>query len=343
MKLGILDQTHLVEGISPAEAFRQTVQMAQFADQLGLERYWVSEHHGSDVIVGAAPEVLASFLLAKTERIKIGTGGVMLTHYAPFKVAEQFKVMSALAPGRVNLGVGRAPGGAHLSTIALKGGRSLEDGWKRDTEGFPSQIDELLEYMEDELPEAHPLSGHLFAAPRIGRKPEIWVLGTSPSSGRMAAEKGLPFAFAQFIQYAPGVMEEAIHTYAEHFKPSRYLDSPQALVTMKAIVAESDAEAEYLARSALHVDFWKHRSKNERFINPDKALADVRTEKEWQEVEDLKATYLIGSKETVTRQIADLSTRLPIKELMAITPIFDIKKRKRSVELLEEAVKTVGK
>lgn len=339
MKLGILDQTHLIEGISPENAFQQTVEMAQFADRFGLERYWVSEHHGSDVIVGSAPEVLASFLLAKTERIKIGTGGVMLTHYAPYKIAEQFKVLSALAPGRVNLGIGRAPGGAHLSTIVLQGGRSLEDGWKRDTEGFPHQIDELLEYLGDELPESHPLSGHLHATPLIHDKPELWVLGTSPSSGKIAAEKGLPFAFAQFINYAPGVMEEALHAYAEHFRPSQYCESPHAMMAMKAIVGENDDEAAFLARSALHVNFWQHRSRNEHIINPERALSDVRTEKEIQEIEELKATYLIGSKETVAEQIKDLKSRMPVSELLAVSPIYDIEKRKLSYELLKEAIK----
>lgn len=338
MQLSILDQTHLAEGMTAEEGFAQTVEMAKFADQQGFKRYWLSEHHGSDAIVGSAPEILMSYLLAQTKRIEIGTGGVMLTHYSPYKIAEQFKVMSALAPGRINLGVGRAPGGAHLSTIALKGGRSLEDGWKRDTEGFPQQIDEVLEYLGDDLPSTHPLSGHLHAAPIVRTKPELWVLGTSTSSARMAAEKGLPYAFAQFINYAPGMMKEAIHSYDKHFKPSQYCTAPQAIAAMKVIVAETDEEAEYLAGSALHVNFSQHRSGNARLVSPEQALTEVRTDKEKQEIADLKETYLIGSKETVAAKIKWLASEMPLTELMAVSPIYNVEKRKRSFELLKEAI-----
>lgn len=339
MKISILDQTHLLDGMSAEEGFRQTVELAQFADKVGLERFWLSEHHSSAAIVGAAPEILASYLLAGTKQIQIGTGGVMLTHYAPYKVAEQFKVMAALAPGRIALGVGRAPGGAHLSTIALQGGRTLEHGWKRDTQGFPRQIDELLEYMQNELPEHHPFSGHLQVSPAVRKKPEVWVLGTSPSSAHIAAEKGLPFAFAQFINHQPGAITEALHVYMEHFKPSGHLVKPQTIAAMRAIVAETDEEAGYLARSALHLNFWQHRGRQGRIVHPEQALHDVRTEKEKQEVDDIKAAYLLGSKETVARQIKELKQSAPVDELMAVSPIYDMEKRKQSYLLLQEAAR----
>jgi len=324
--------------MSSEEGFAQTVELAQYAEQLGYHRYWLSEHHSSHSIIGSAPEILASFLIAKTSKIQIGTGGVMLTHYNPYKIAEQFKVMSALAPDRVNIGVGRAPGGAHLSTIALQGGRSLEDGWKRDKEGFPEQIDELLEYLEDELSEAHPFRGYLHAAPIVEKKPDVWVLGTSSSSAILAAEKGLPFAFAQFINHEPGEMAKAIYQYREQFNSSKFLKQPKAIAAMKIIVANTDEEAAFVAKSALYVNFLQHRSQNARIIRPEDALIDVKTEKEKQEIEDLKSTYLLGSKETVARQIKNLTAVIPIDELMAVSPIYDITKRKRSFELLKEAV-----
>ncbi|WP_339119787.1 MsnO8 family LLM class oxidoreductase, partial [Priestia megaterium] len=148
MKVSVLDQTQLLEDLSAEEVFAQSVELAKHVDELGYHRYWLSEHHSTDALAGSSPEILASHLLAKTNFIKVGTGGVMLPHYSAYKVAENFKVMSALAPGRVDMGLGRAPGGHHLSSIALQGERA-----RRNVDIFPEQIDEVLEYLEDRLPD----------------------------------------------------------------------------------------------------------------------------------------------------------------------------------------------
>ncbi|USK58102.1 LLM class flavin-dependent oxidoreductase [Peribacillus asahii] len=333
MKISILDQTQLLEGISAVEGFAQSVELAKYADKLGYHRYWLSEHHSSDALAGSSPEILASHLLAKTDNIIVGSGGVMLPHYSAYKVAENFKVLSALAPGRVDLGVGRAPGGHHLSNIALQGERSRN----RNVDHFPEQIDQVLEYLQDKLPDIHPLRG-LETTPAIEKKPDLWVLGTSYSSAHLAAEKGLPYGFAQFINYQPGAMEQAVSLYVNNFKPSRYLDKPKVLVTMKIIVADTDEEAENIAKSALQFNYYLHRGQLTRLVNPEKALSHVINPSEKLEIENVKETYIIGSRETVAKKIKELTNKLPINELMAITPIYEFEKRKRSFKLLKEAV-----
>jgi len=331
MKISVLDQTQLLEGISAEEGFAQSVELAKHVDQLGYHRYWLSEHHSTDALAGSAPEILASHLLAKTVNIKVGTGGIMLPHYSAYKVAETFKVMSALAPGRVNLGVGRAPGGHHLSTIALQGERS------KNVDIFPEQVDQVLGYFQDSLPDNHRLRG-LLATPVIEKKPDLFILGTSNSSALLAAEKGLPYAFAQFINYQPGGMEQAIKLYVDNFKPSVYLEQPQVLVTMKVIVADTDEEANKIAESALRFNYYLHRGHLTRLVDAEKALSHVLNPAEKREIQALRDTYIIGSRETVAQKIKELTTKLSIDELMAMTPIYDFEQRKRSFTLLKEAV-----
>ncbi|WP_225049970.1 LLM class flavin-dependent oxidoreductase [Priestia megaterium] len=332
MKVSVLDQTQLLEDISAEEGFAQSVELAKHVDKLGYHRYWLSEHHSTDALAGSSPEILASHLLAKTDRIKVGTGGVMLPHYSPYKVAENFKVMSALAPGRVDMGVGRAPGGHHLSSMALQGERA-----RRDVDVFPEQIDEVLEYLEDRLSNNHYLRG-LQSTPVIEKKPDVWVLGTSNSSALLAAEKGLPYAFAQFINYQFGGMDQALKLYVDNFKPSQYLDKPQVLVTMKVIVADTDEEADKIAESALRFNFYLHRGQLTRLVDPEKALAHVLNPADKQEIESVKKTYIIGSKETVAQKVKELANKFSIDELMVITPIYDFEKRKHSFTLLKQAV-----
>lgn len=255
----------------------------------------------------------------------------MLPHYSAYKVAENFKVMSALTPGRVDIGVGRAPGGHHLSSIALQGERV------RSVDIFPEQIDQVLEYLQDKLPDTHPIKG-LKATPVIEKKPDLWILGTSNSSALLAAEKGLPYAFAQFINYQQGGMEQALKLYLDHFKPSKYLNKPQVLVTMKIVVADTDEEAEKIAKSALQFNYYLHRGQLTRLVDPEKALSHILNPSEIREMETVKETYIIGSKETVANKIKELTARLPIDELMAITPIYNFEKRKRSFMLLKEAI-----
>lgn len=333
MKISVLDQTHLLEGKSAEHGFAESVELAQYLDEIGYHRYWLSEHHSMDVIAGSAPEILASYLLAKTQRIRVGSGGVMLPHYSSYKVAESFKVLGGLAPGRVDLGVGRAPGGHQLSTIALQSDRSRHGNIDR----FPAQVDEVLEYLEDELPDTHPLYG-LETSPNIKEKPPVWVLGTSNSSAYLAAEKGLPYSFAHFINYQRGGMEAAVDYYVNNFEPSKHLDEPKVMVTMKVIVADTDEEADRIARTALSVDYHLRRGQISRLNEPARAFPHEINPMDKMEIDNIKRTYIIGSKETVAAKIKELTERLPIDEIMAVSPIYDMEDRKRSFRLLKEAV-----
>ncbi|WP_424237508.1 LLM class flavin-dependent oxidoreductase [Bhargavaea ginsengi] len=339
MQVSILDQTQLAEGQTPEEGFAGTVEATRLAEQIGYRRFWVSEHHSSDTIAGSSPEILAAHLLAKTETIRIGTGGVMLTHYAPYKVAENFRVMSALAPGRVDLGVGKAPGGTHLPTIALQGGRALTDAKPRNKERFPEMVGELIEYLEDSLPESHPMSGYLKASPAVIQKPLPWILGTGPTSAQLAAERGLPYAFARFINAERDEMEQTIRLYRENFRPSGFSQAPYTVCAARVFAADTDDEAEWIARSAAHVQFGFHRGIQGHLPDPAEALTGIVTEKEKQEVRDILATYMIGSNKSIGRQMDELSSA-GVDEIMAITPVFSPESKKRSMVVLKTAAQS---
>ncbi len=323
MKISVLDQTHLQKGITVEQGFSQSISLAQYLDELGYERYWLSEHHNSDALSGSSPEILASFLLAKTKRIKVGSGGVMLPHYSAYKVAENFKVMSALAPKRVDLGIGRAPGGYQLSTIALAGQQ------KKD---FPEQTEELLQYLANDIPLQNPLRG-LQATPLVQQPPTVWILGTGPSSALIAAHLGLPYAFALFINPTLEIFEESFQLYHKHFTPSQYLAKPYVMLAMNVIGAENDREAQYLMKSALEFDYHKYNGELTRLIDPKQAteLADKKLR------DSIVKNYIIGSKDSMVQQLNAFTEKFPIDELMAITRIFDFEKRQCSFKILKEA------
>ena len=193
LTLSILDQSPVSEGMTAEEALQNTVELAQKAEEWGYKRFWVSEHHDSPTLAGSSPEVLLSYIAAKTSRIRIGSGGVMLSHYSPYKVAENFRVLSGLAPERVDLGIGRAPGGMPRSTIALNGSRD------RGVDKYPEKVTELLQYLHDDLPEAHPLYG-IKATPVVKAAPELWLLGSSETSAALAASGEQPYSGRRILQ-----------------------------------------------------------------------------------------------------------------------------------------------
>lgn len=336
MDVSILDQTQLIEGESSESEFNQTVALAQYLDELGYTRYWLSEHHSTDALAGSAPEVLASYLLAKTTNIRVGTGGVMLPHYSAYKVAEMFNVMSALAPGRVDLGVGRAPGGYHLSNIALQSGVIA----KRNVDQFPQKLNEIAHYFKNLVPEGSVVKG-LQTTPKVSQPAVLWLLGSSNDSAKLAAEQGLPYVFAHFINYEPGAMAEAIEMYRRHFKPSATLSNPKVIIAIKTILADTDEQAQMIAKSALHANFYLHRGVLSRLVAPNKALSEIQTDKEWAEIEAIKETYLIGSKLTVAQQLKALQSELAIDEVMTLSPIYDFEARKNSLKLLKAVTDTL--
>ncbi|MYE41958.1 MAG: MsnO8 family LLM class oxidoreductase, partial [Chloroflexi bacterium] len=241
LRLSILDQSPVHDsdsregGNDGADALRHTIELARKAEQWGYHRFWVAEHHGSGGVMGSSPEVLVSHLLAHTSRIRVGSGGVMLQHYSPYKVAENFNVLASLAPGRVDLGIGRGPGGLPRSTAALRRG----DG--EPAMNLAEKLDELRRFLHDQFEPEHPLYG-LHASPLPPQPPDLFLLGTTRSSGDMAAELAMPYVFALFLNNDEGEMAEAVRRYQAGFDHRNGV-KPRTMLALPIIVADADEEA----------------------------------------------------------------------------------------------------
>jgi luciferase family oxidoreductase group 1 len=328
MKLSVIDQSPVPTGCTPADALQNTIELARLTDRLGYERYWIAEHHAMPTLACSAPEILLARVGAETKRIRIGSGGVMLPHYSPFKVAEQFRMLHALYPNRVDLGVGRAPGGSPLDSYALR--RERVDRPLPDD--FPEQLVEMLAFLDGAFAEKHAFS-RILVSPLMPGSPDVWMLGSSMWSADAAAQLGLPYAFAHFI--SPEPTRPAIEHYYSRFKPSRYLAAPKAIVALGAICAETDADATRLMASARLMR--RRRDRGEWLPVPtvdeaiaelgDAALKPMRETSEWPR-------YFVGSPITLKQRFEDLATALRLDEVMIVTIVHDHQARMRSYELL---------
>jgi luciferase family oxidoreductase group 1 len=328
MKLSVIDQSPVPSGSTPADALHNTIELARLTDLLGYERYWIAEHHAMPTLACPAPEILLARIGAETKRIRIGSGGVMLPHYSPLKVAEQFRMLQALYPGRIDLGVGRAPGGSPLDSFALR--RERVDRPLPDD--FPDQLVELLAFLNRDFPDKHPFS-RILVSPAGDASPDVWLLGSSLWSASAAAQLGLPYAFAHFI--SPEPTRAALEHYVAHFKPSRYLSSPRAILALGAICADTDTEALRLMASARLMR--RRRDRGEWLPVPtiEEAVAELgeaafqplRETTEWPR-------YFVGSPATVRRRFEDVTSALKLDELMIVTIVHDHKARLKSYELL---------
>jgi len=242
LRLSVLDQSPIAEGSSGSDALHNTLDLARLTDRLGYHRYWVAEHHGGPMLASPGPEVLIGPIAAATERIRVGSGGVMLPHYSPLKVAESFSMLAGLFPGRIDLGIGRAPGSDGHTMLALQ-----RDRRQAAPDDFPQQLAELLGYFEDDLPHGHPFARYAKWLPGRPHLPAVWLLGSSPQSALWAAELGIPYAFADFIN-ARGA--ENAQAYRDRFQSGRRLEAPQVAIGVWALAADSDEEAQLLATSA---------------------------------------------------------------------------------------------
>ena len=241
-RLSVLDQSPIAAGTTAADALRNTLDLARAADALGYHRYWLAEHHASRSLAGVAPEALIGPVALATRRIRVGSGGVMLPHYSPFKVAETFAMLSALAPGRIDLGLGRAPGSDQRTAFALQRDRS-----RRMPNDFPELLDELSAYLDRTLPEDHAFAPLQHLLPTGGGTPELWMLGSSPDSALWAAERGLPYCFADFINSDGAHLAQH---YRRSFRPSAHLAEPFVMAAVWTIAAPTAEEAERLAAPA---------------------------------------------------------------------------------------------
>jgi luciferase family oxidoreductase group 1 len=323
LPLSILDQSPVVAGATPRDAILATIELARRADELGYTRYWLAEHHATRGLADASPEVLLARLTVETARIRLGTGGIMLPQYSAFKVAETFRMLDALAPGRIDLGVGRAPGGSGLVAAALE---------TRDPAEFPTQIVETIHYLEGTTPASSAFAS-LVAMPAGASAPEVWILGSSEYGALLAAAMGLPYAYAHFIG---GEAPEIARAYRENFRPSARTPQPRCIVAAAAIVAPTDGEAEELA---LPLKLWRARTLRGHG-GPIPSLAEARaypwTALERDEVERSRR-LIAGSPATVRAGVERIVDAYGADETMVVTITSDYAARLRSYELLAQA------
>ncbi|TKH40786.1 LLM class flavin-dependent oxidoreductase [Paenibacillus terrae] len=329
LKLGILDQSHIPEGGTAQDALSHTTALAREADKLGYSRYWVSEHHASKMLAHSSPEVLIAHLAANTSRIRVGSGGIMLPHYSAYKVAENFRLLEALHPGRIDLGLGRAPGGLPLAT------RALQDGKHQSVEQYPQQILDLIDYFHDSVPADHRFAG-LHAAPTISTIPELWLLGSSGESARLAAMMGASYAFAQFFGTPGGV--EATARYHDQYQPSILGDKPRSMAAVTVSCAETTEEAEQLASSASLFFLLLMQGKELTSLPSVKtALSYSYTEFDRERLRQSAAWRVVGTPDQCKEQLLRLAEQYRTDELLVVSSIHDFDKRVQSYRLLAKA------
>ncbi|MGH7914559.1 MAG: LLM class flavin-dependent oxidoreductase [Candidatus Binataceae bacterium] len=329
--MSVIDQSPVSVGSTPADALRNSIELARLADRLGYERYWIAEHHAITALASPAPEILMTRIAAETSAIRVGSGGVMLPHYSPLKVAETFRMLHALHPGRIDLGVGRAPGGTPLDTFALQRYR----GQQLSSDDFPQQLMELLAFLNRDFPAKHPF-GRLTVSPDMPGCPEVWLLGSSLWSAAAAAQFGLRYAFAHFIDSNP--TRAALEHYFSHFTASKDLSAPRAMVAPGVICADTEAEAERLLTSARLFRRRIRQGDVRPIPTPEEAIAELGPSSEQlpNELGDWPR-YFAGTPDRVRDQLIDMASVPHIDELMVVTIVHDHRARMRSYQLLAEA------
>ena len=329
MRLSVLDISPVASGSSPAEALRNTLDLAQVADALGYTRYWLAEHHNSPLIASSVPEIMIGHVADVTHRIRVGSGGVMLPNHAPLHVAEAFRMLEALHPGRIDLGLGRAPGTDGKTALAL---RRTPDALH--TDDFPEQLNALLGFLNTNFAENQPFR-RITASPSNVGTPDIYLLGSSDYSAQAAAVVGLGFAFAHHIN--PGPVLDALRLYREQFRPSTYFSEPAALVAVSAICADTDAEADRLARSADLTFLGFQIGRFGPLPSVEEAMAYPYTPYEREIIASNRARLFVGSPATLHEKLTRFAAAAGVDELAITTLTHDHAARQRSYELLAEA------
>jgi luciferase family oxidoreductase group 1 len=327
LRINVLDQSPISEGSTGPDALANTLDLARLTDGLGYHRYWLAEHHGTPTLACASPEVLIGPIAAATERIRVGSGGVMLPHYSPLSVAERFSILSGLYPGRIDLGIGRAPGTDQLTMLALQ-----RDRRQTAPDDFPQQLTELLAYLEDDMPRDHPFARLGASLPGVPHRPEVWLLGSSPQSGIWAAELGLPYSFADFINPRGAAIAE---DYRRRFAETGRADAPRVAVGVMAVCAETDEEAERLASSS-RMAFSLLRMGRLVPVPPiETALRYLETRERSPGGSGRRG--VIGSPETVKQGLEEVAREYGAQELTVLTITHEHEARRRSYELIASA------
>jgi len=326
VKLSVLDVAPIPSGSTPAEALANSVDLARHAEALGYERYWVAEHHNTTGIASSVPAILIGHLASATSTIRVGSGGVMLPNHAPLHVAESFRLLEALHPGRIDLGIGRAPGTDGLTALALRRSREAVSA-----DDFPEQLDELVGFLTDDFPADHAFR-HVVASPRGRGVPPLYLLGSSGFSGALAARLGMGFAFASHINPAPAA--KVLRAYQNEFQPSLAFPEPHAILALSAVCADDDATAEELALSLDLAWLRIGRGEGGPFPSVDEARRYEWSAAEQEQRRGNRYRHLIGGPATVHGQLNVRAAEAGVGEVMVLSMIHDHDARKRSYELL---------
>ncbi len=327
IRLSVLDQSTVVSGRLPDASIRESLELARHCEGLGYARYWVAEHHNSDSQAGTAPEILISAIAATTQRIRVGSAGVMLPHYSSLKVAEQFRVLEAIAPGRIDLGLGRAPGSDGLTAFALNPAANTA------ADHFPAQVRDVIAWASAEpLVEGHPFRS-VRAQPQGPTVPEIWILGSSDYGAQVAAHFGLPYCFAAFITDGAGATE-TMALYRQTYRPSRRHPTPHGAVCVWAVAAETDDEAEHLFGSRAMWRLGRDRGLFLPLPSPEEAARHRYTKSEHEHVARLKERAIWGSPARVGARLRAITAELEVAEVAVLTTVYDPEARRRSYALL---------
>jgi luciferase family oxidoreductase group 1 len=319
--VSVLDLATIVEGETPADAFRRSVELAQLAEKLGYTRYWFAEHHNMESVASSATAVLVGHIAGKTSSIRVGSGGVMLPNHAPLIIAEQFGTLESIYPGRIDLGLGRAPGTDPLTSLALR--RNLRGA----DEEFPKDVMELLGYLGPNDP-----ASKVRAVPGVGTNVPVWLLGSSMYSSQLSAILGLPFAFAS--HFAPTYLHDALGRYRSEFKPSQYLQQSYAMACVNIVAAETDEEAQVLATSFYQMALGMIRNKRRPLQPPVNTMDDLWLPHEKAAVMQMLQYSFVGSVETVKEQLQFFVDNTQVDEIMVAAHVYDQQAKMRSYELI---------
>jgi luciferase family oxidoreductase group 1 len=323
----VLDLATVIEGKTPADTFKTSVDLAQHAEKWGYTRYWLAEHHNMISVASSATAVVIGHIAGNTQKIRVGSGGIMLPNHSPLVIAEQFGTLESLFPGRIDLGLGRAPGTDQLTAMAIRGEQRM-----MAAQNFPQDVLKLQAYLSIDNQRSS-----VRAIPGEGLDIPIWILGSSTDSARLAAALGLPYAFAS--HFAPAQFLTAINLYRQNFKPSEKLAEPYVVACVNVVAADNDAEAQKNATSLYRMFKGVISGKRELLQPPANSIDEVLNEYEEEQVNQMLSCTFIGSKETIAQDLQEFLDQTQVDEIMATSHIFDHQARLRSYELLAEVFK----
>ena len=327
MRLSILDQAPISSNQTAHEALNESMKLAQAAETFGYTRYWIAEHHDLVGLACSAPEVMLTYIGANTSKIRIGSGAVLLPHYKPYKVAEVYNMLATLFPGRIDLGIGRAPGGSAEATNALS------DNFLQQIWNMPASVETLLYFLENNFPSDHEFA-KVSASPIPEFSPVPWLLGTSKKSALLAAENGLPYAFGQFMSEKDGT--EIIEQYLQTFKPRKQNHGPEVILAVSAICADTDERAEEVALSTLVWALQRRKGEGGGVPSIEEARQFPLTDLEKESLENMKQKMIIGNPQKVYNKLKDLQDKYNANEIMIVTITHSPDDRIRSYQLISE-------